>query len=117
MCQALVQPLRSSLARPAARALQPDSSPHTSRGRAERRQWPCPRLPSAAHLADSPVATCSRCAAPECRLRPCLHAALCVDCAEGLRARGFGCPICSAKIEALEKGTFMRTFTVDDAAA
>eukprot|EP00198_Chlamydomonas_reinhardtii_P008841 XP_001698178.1 predicted protein [Chlamydomonas reinhardtii] len=35
----------------------------------------------------------------ECRLRPCMHAALCVECAEGLMARGYSCPICSCKIE------------------
>ncbi|KXZ52385.1 hypothetical protein GPECTOR_9g429 [Gonium pectorale] len=51
----------------------------------------------------------------ECRLRPCFHAALCVECAEGLMARGYGCPICSSKIEQVERGTFMRTFTVEEA--
>ncbi|KAG2499493.1 hypothetical protein HYH03_002440 [Edaphochlamys debaryana] len=51
----------------------------------------------------------------ECRLRPCMHAALCVECAEGLMARGYGCPICSCKIEQVEKGAFMRTFTVEEA--
>ncbi|EFJ46693.1 hypothetical protein VOLCADRAFT_92912 [Volvox carteri f. nagariensis] len=51
----------------------------------------------------------------ECRLRPCMHAALCVACAEGLMARGYGCPICSSKIEQVERGSFMRTFTVEEA--
>lgn len=51
----------------------------------------------------------------ECRLRPCMHASLCVECAESLRARSYGCPICNAKIEAVEQGQFMRTFTVEDA--
>ncbi|KAG2441593.1 hypothetical protein HXX76_003214 [Chlamydomonas incerta] len=51
----------------------------------------------------------------ECRLRPCMHAALCVECAEGLMARGYGCPICSCKIEQVERGAFMRTFTVEEA--
>ncbi len=30
-------------------------------------------------------------------------------------ARGYGCPICSTKIEQLERGAFMRTFTVEEA--
>ncbi|GLI69468.1 hypothetical protein VaNZ11_014086 [Volvox africanus] len=51
----------------------------------------------------------------ECRLRPCMHAALCVACAEGLMARGYGCPICSSKIDQVERGSFMRTFTVEEA--
>lgn len=51
----------------------------------------------------------------ECRLRPCMHAALCVECAEGLMARGYSCPICSCKIEQVERGAFMRTFTVEEA--
>ncbi|GIL48204.1 hypothetical protein Vafri_4888 [Volvox africanus] len=44
-----------------------------------------------------------------------MHAALCVACAEGLMARGYGCPICSSKIDLVERGSFMRTFTVEEA--
>jgi len=50
-----------------------------------------------------------------CRLRPCLHAALCVSCGENLKGKGFGCPICNVKIEAVEQGAFMRTFALDEA--
>lgn len=52
-----------------------------------------------------------------CRLRPCLHAALCVECAQGLKARHYGCPICNTQIESLEVGSFAKTYSVEEAAA
>eukprot|EP00955_Chlamydomonas_euryale_P118105 366519-Chlamydomonas_euryale.AAC.11 len=52
-----------------------------------------------------------------CRLQPCLHAALCVECANGLMARRFGCPICSTRIGSVEPGSFDKTYTADEAAA
>lgn len=52
-----------------------------------------------------------------CRLRPCLHAALCVECAQGLKARHYACPICNTQIESLEAGSFAKTYSVDEAAA
>ncbi|GAX81603.1 hypothetical protein CEUSTIGMA_g9031.t1 [Chlamydomonas eustigma] len=50
-----------------------------------------------------------------CRLKPCHHAALCVECAEDLMSRHFGCPICDVKIESVEVGAFNKTFAAEDA--
>lgn len=48
-----------------------------------------------------------------CRLRPCLHACLCIECANELQKR-YGCPICGTSIEQVEQGKFYNTFTPDD---
>ena len=50
-----------------------------------------------------------------CRLRPCMHAALCTQCAQSLMSRKYGCPICDTRIDSLERGQFMCTFTADTA--
>lgn len=47
------------------------------------------------------------------RLHPCMHAALCMDCAQALRERGKPCPICGKGIETVEAGEFMRTFAAE----
>jgi len=49
-----------------------------------------------------------------CRLQPCMHAALCVDCASQLKERGFTCPICDSAIDEVEPGIFMDTFAFGD---
>jgi len=52
-------------------------------------------------------------AARNARIVPCLHAALCEDCAEELRKQDYPCPICSGKITGVERGKFLNTFTLD----
>eukprot|EP00798_Chlamydomonas_sp_ICE-L_P017032 gene17032-23324_t len=52
-----------------------------------------------------------------CRLRPCLHAALCVECAEDLRDRKYGCPICGVTIDSMEVGAFLHTYAQEEAQA
>jgi hypothetical protein len=44
-----------------------------------------------------------------------MHAALCIDCANNLRAKGFGCPICGLKIESVEVGCFLKTYAAEEA--
>lgn len=60
--------------------------------------------------------TCVVCleAARDTRLHPCLHAGLCRDCANGLLAKHFPCPLCGSKIERIEDGSFESTFCLDD---
>ena len=48
------------------------------------------------------------------RLMPCEHSALCGDCAR-CRDRQGSCPICNAKIKAIEYGSFSRTFAPAEA--
>ncbi|KAG1660742.1 hypothetical protein FOA52_010616 [Chlamydomonas sp. UWO 241] len=50
------------------------------------------------------------------RLRPCLHSALCVECANSLLSRHYSCPICSTRITAVEAGQFANTFASEDLA-
>ncbi len=47
-------------------------------------------------------------------MHPCLHAGLCRDCANGLLAKHFPCPLCGSKIERIEDGNFESTFCLDD---
>ena len=49
------------------------------------------------------------------RLMPCEHSALCGDCAKECRDRQGSCPICNAKIKAIEYGSFSRTFAPAEA--
>ena len=49
------------------------------------------------------------------RLMPCEHSALCGDCAKECRDRQGACPICNAKIKAIEYGSFARTFAPAEA--
>jgi hypothetical protein len=49
------------------------------------------------------------------RLMPCEHSALCGDCANECRDRQGSCPICNAKIKAIEYGSFSRTFAPAEA--
>ncbi|MEW5320111.1 MAG: hypothetical protein WDW38_011209 [Sanguina aurantia] len=49
-----------------------------------------------------------------CRLRPCMHSALCMQCATSLKTRSYNCPICNSHIESIEAGAFMRTFASED---
>jgi len=60
--------------------------------------------------------TCVVCleARRDTRLHPCLHAGLCRDCANGLQAKHFPCPLCGSKIERIEDGNFESTFCMDD---
>ena len=60
--------------------------------------------------------TCVVCleAARDTRLHPCLHAGLCRECAEGLLAKHFPCPLCGSKIERIEDGSFEGTYCLDD---
>jgi hypothetical protein len=44
-----------------------------------------------------------------------MHAALCIECASNLRAKGFGCPICGLKIESVEVGSFLKTYAAEEA--
>ena len=46
---------------------------------------------------------------------PCEHSALCGDCAKECRDRQGSCPICNAKIKAIEYGSFSRTFAPAEA--
>ncbi|KAJ9506655.1 hypothetical protein QJQ45_003958 [Haematococcus lacustris] len=65
-----------------------------------------------------PAKLCLVCldAARGCRLRPCMHTALCLSCASALQRRRQGCPLCGALITALEPGFFTRTYTLEDSA-
>ena len=49
------------------------------------------------------------------RLMPCEHSALCGDCVKECRDRQGSCPICNAKIKAIEYGSFSRTFAPAEA--
>ncbi|MEW5304400.1 MAG: hypothetical protein WDW36_007011 [Sanguina aurantia] len=49
-----------------------------------------------------------------CRLRPCMHSALCMQCATSLKTRSYNCPICNSQIDSIEAGAFMRTFASED---
>ena len=51
----------------------------------------------------------------EGRLLPCLHAALCRDCANELYVRKKPCPICGTRIASVELGVFMSTFALEAA--
>jgi hypothetical protein len=51
--------------------------------------------------------------AADARLLPCSHACLCCACARSLQQRQFGCPICSAAIQGIERGQFTQTYELD----
>lgn len=48
-----------------------------------------------------------------CRLHPCMHAALCTSCAAHMKDHAKPCPICGKAIDSVEVGTFLKTFALD----
>ena len=70
-----------------------------------------------ATFADADGSVCVVCldAPRDTRLVPCEHSALCGDCAKECRDRQGACPICNAKIKAIEYGSFARTFAPAEA--
>lgn len=70
-------------------------------------EMPTLELPFAQHERECKI--CMSEAIDTC-FRPCGHSVACQGCAEELRARNGHCPICRAKIIALETGSFNATF-------
>ena len=51
------------------------------------------------------------------RLHPCMHAALCMECANDLAKKRLPCPICAEAITTVESGKFDTTWSPEEAAA
>lgn len=50
------------------------------------------------------------------RLHPCMHAAMCLECASDLANKRLPCPICSGEIVSVESGSFETTWSPDELA-